>query len=650
MRWIARSALALGGMLLLASSVLAHALLRQSDPAGGAVLQHAPTAVTLAFTEQPEPTLSIVHVLDSTGRRVERSPARAVPGHAAELVIPLGPLPQGVYTVTWRTVSAVDGHVTGGAFAFGVGQSPSQAPSGGPTTPPPSVGYVASRWGLYLGLGALLGAAWVWTVAFRVPPARPWFLWGAWGLCAAGVIGLGWSQASDAGVGIGQLLTTDLGRALWWRAAPIAVAGVAVAAAGRTRAPGRPVLWIAGGAAAAAMLAHVLAGHAAADAAPPWWWPNVAAQWLHFAAVGGWICGLAALLVALPGVSDEEAGRAARRFSAGASIALAVVVATGVSRAVYEVHSWQGFLSTPYGEVVDLKAALLLGLAALGAVNHYRHVPAVARTRRGLLRIGTSEVALGVIVLAVTAYLTGLAPARSGLEGAVPPTPLVADGHDFATSVRLRLETIPGTAGVNHFTARVTDYDTGRPTHASKVTLTFTKPDRPDIGPSTLDLGLRADGTYQADGTNLSLEGPWTITALVAQGLRSVEVPLSVTVRSQPETVRTIAAPGQPTLYDIDLSGGVTLGTYLDPGKPGFNEVHATFTDASGAELPIPHLATITASRPGQAPHTLPVRRFSAGHFIADATLAGGTWELEFTATPAAGGTLQAHLEVKVGP
>ncbi|HXX38670.1 MAG TPA: copper resistance protein CopC [bacterium] len=650
MRRLTVFALATAGVLAATATVSAHALLRQSDPANGAEVTRAPDAVTMSFTEQPEVSLSIVHVLDSSGKPVERGRVRAVPGHPDMLTIPLGPLPEGVYTVSWRTVSAVDGHVTGGAFAFGVGQTPTQAPSSQPASPPPSVGYVVSRWLFYLGLSGLAGAAWVWTLAFREPPAQIRFLWVSWMSCAAGVIVLGWAQAADAGVSMARLLSTGLGQALWWRAGPIALAGCAVAAASR-RAPSlrRLPLGVVGVATAATMLAHVLAGHAAASPGS-WWWPDVLAQWLHFASVGAWIGGLAALLVALPGVAGDDAVRAARRFSAVAGIALGAVVATGVFRAAYEIDSWQGVLGSLFGRLVDIKATMLLALAVLGALNRYRSLPALPRTPRSLMRIGTTEIVLGATVLALTGYLTGLAPPRYAPAASATSPALVAIGHDFGTSVRLRLEVAPGTAGLNHFAARVTDYDTQRPVNVAAVTLTFTKPDRPDIGPSTLDLRRRPDGTYQADGANLSLQGAWDISALIGQGVRSVTVPLTVTPRVPPETIRTIAAPGQPTLYNIDLPGGGTLGTYLDPGKPGLNEIHATYTNAQGAEISIPRLITVTVAPPGGAARTLSVRRFSAGHFVADAKLTAGTWDLEFTATPAGGGTLDTHLQVRLAP
>jgi copper transport protein len=649
MRWLGRVALACGAVLALASGVWAHALLVHSDPGAGAVVPASPATITLSFTEAPDPSLSIVHVLDSTGRAVDPHGARAVPGQPQELAVQLGPLPNGVYTVSWRTVSAVDGHVAGGAFAFGVGVTPQAAAPVQPSTPLPSPLYVASRWALYLGLGGMLGAAWVWTIAFPSLPNRWGFLWGAWGLSAVGVVALGAAQAADAGVAFGRLLATTLGQALYWRALPIAVAGAAIAVGAARPAAQRPLVALAGAASAAAMLAHVLAGHAAANPGP--WQPaNVVVQWLHFASVGAWIGGLAALLVALPSAGPEAAARAMRRFSAAAALLLGLVAATGILRAVDEVGSLGALISTGFGRLVDLKAFLLLVLASLGAVNRYRNVPRGPQGRPGLLRVGATEVALGAVVFGIAGYLTGFAPPRYAPPSAAAPSAEVVNGHDFATSVRLRLEISPGTVGVDQFTASVADYDTGRPVDADRITLSFSKPDRPDIGGSTLDLIRTTPGTYRAEGTNLSLDGTWSISALVVHGLSSVEVPLTVTARSLPQTVRTITAPGQPTLYVIDLGGGPQLNVYLDPDKPGLNEVHVTFIDASGNELPIPAAATVTAAAPGKTPRPLPVRRFGPGHFIADAAFPAGTWNLVFTGTSKDGRTLQAPLTVRVGP
>ena len=108
---------------VLAPSASAHPLLLRSYPAAGASLPRSPDEILLSFTESPDPKLSSIQVLDSSGRVVAGiSRARAVPGNTGQLRLNVSrPLADGVYTVNWRAVSALDGHFAGGSFAFGVG-------------------------------------------------------------------------------------------------------------------------------------------------------------------------------------------------------------------------------------------------------------------------------------------------------------------------------------------------------------------------------------------------------------------------------------------------------------------------------------------------------------------------------------------------
>src|SRR5438445_13422882 len=121
MRWSPTPGLATHVVMAFAIPAGAHAVLRSTEPGVGAVLQRAPQNVTITFTEQPEPKLSIIRVLDSGGRPVDQGPAQPVPGHPLELTVPVGTPPPGTYTVSWRTVAPVDGDVIGGALALGIG-------------------------------------------------------------------------------------------------------------------------------------------------------------------------------------------------------------------------------------------------------------------------------------------------------------------------------------------------------------------------------------------------------------------------------------------------------------------------------------------------------------------------------------------------
>src|ERR687895_547068 len=145
---------ALAGVWLLASgpAAAAHGALASSEPAGGSSLERAPAAVTLRFTERPDPGLSTVRVLDSRGRVAAGGPAQPVPGRPEELRVPVAGLPAGGYTVAWRIVSAVDGHRTDGVFGFGIGPvsgprlSASQPVAEVQTGPALSPLAVARRW------------------------------------------------------------------------------------------------------------------------------------------------------------------------------------------------------------------------------------------------------------------------------------------------------------------------------------------------------------------------------------------------------------------------------------------------------------------------------------------------------------------------
>ncbi|HET7263152.1 MAG TPA: CopD family protein [bacterium] len=638
--------LSLLAVTFLSHPAWAHALLRQSDPVSGAVLRRAPGFTTLTFTEEPEPALSTIQVVDANGRTVSGAPATPVSGNPLVLRVPVHASGNGVYTVSWRTVSRVDGHTTGGTFAFGVGVSAAAAVLPASAGSPPSAASIVSRWAFYLGLSGIMGAAWVWTIA--APAAATGSLRYVWLSCATALLavaGIGLAQAQAAGTGIGRLLATSLGTSLALRAGPILLAGLALAAAAPRPSARRWGLAAAGVCAAAAMLVHVTAGHAGATLGPlrP---VNIAVQWLHFVGITVWLGGLAALLAIGTRVPAGQVAAAARRFSTVAGIAILSVAVTGALRAIDNVGAWDALLSTDYGRLIVVKAALLLSLAGLGWVNRYRAIPRLPDTAGLLRKVAAMELAVGAVVLLLTGLLTGLAPARQAAEAAAAARPLTITGNDFATSVRVRLEIAPGFPGANHFTLRAADYDTGRPVAADRVSLSFRSVARPDLGVSTLDLRTAGAGVYTGDGANLSLGGPWTVAALLQRAATAVEVPLAVTPKARPQTIREIRAPGQPTLYTIDLGGGIVLNSYLDPGRPGFNEVHATFIAPNGGELPVPQSITILAARAGGARQSVPVRRFSAGHFIGDAQLGAGGWRFEFYGTAQDGTVLDAQLDV----
>jgi methionine-rich copper-binding protein CopC len=190
----------------------AHAGLRFSNPAGGATLGDSPKLVELTFREKPEARLSEIRVIDTAGTAHQLGGPQSVAGAPFALAVRVRPLERGVYTVSWRTLSSVDGHVTAGAFAFGVRMKPTGVVGGlPPAYPAPSAFEMTARFLLIVGLVALLGAAAATVARFGGASDAPLGAAG-WLLAVAGLVLLALAQWRHAAASFAIVLDTSVGR------------------------------------------------------------------------------------------------------------------------------------------------------------------------------------------------------------------------------------------------------------------------------------------------------------------------------------------------------------------------------------------------------------------------------------------------------
>jgi len=328
---------------------------------------------------------------------------------------------------------------------------------------------------------------------------------------------------------------------------------------------------------------------------------------------------------------------------------------TGVLRAIPEVGSVHGLFHTSFGITLLIKSALVGVLLLFGALNKFRLVPAMQKggdeedRADGELRrsVGT-EIVVAALVLGVTAVLSQLAPASyvAAAQKAATPRQITVAGSDFATTVKVRLTVSPGTVGENTFTTRITDFDSGAPVKASSVQLQFSFPNNPDVA-STLQLKGGASGVWSGRGTDLSIDGPWTIVVLIQTPTASTDVTLHLRTRLPPEQITSQSASGQPTIYTIQLGGGLTLQTYVDPGKSGPNTVHYTFFQANGQEEAIAK-ASASSEAPSGTQQAMSLIRFDKGHFAANTTLTSGAWTFFIDATTTSGRQVAAYFRQTV--
>jgi copper transport protein len=277
---------------------------------------------------------------------------------------------------------------------------------------------------------------------------------------------------------------------------------------------------------------------------------------VHLTAVGVWVGGLFWLLLGFRGRDHGERAAAVGVFTRIATVTLVVVLATGLVRGVEEVGSLSALVDTRYGIALLVKIALVAGLVGLGALNHFFWVPAVrgeggaAHERRfGLNSRG--ELAVVLVVLATTAVLSGLAPAKTaaavkaGAAAGRPGAAVTVSGSDYATSLRVTFTLAPGVAGSNSYAVRVDDYDTGAPlAGVTSVSLDCSLPTKPSLNTETVQLERGAAGRWTGAGLDFAVAGRWLVIVSVQERTGGTTVRLEVPVR--PAATASPAASPSP--------------------------------------------------------------------------------------------------------
>jgi copper resistance protein D len=151
----------------------------------------------------------------------------------------------------------------------------------------------------------------------------------------------------------------------------------------------------------------------------------VAADSLHLIATACWAGTLPFLLYLLISAFNSAkqypdlAATAVKQFSRLAFLSVAVLLATGVYQAWTHVGRLDALFSTTYGNILVLKLIIFACMLVLGAVNFFFTKPMLLRATASLpqrfpniaLRRVGSEGVLGILILVVSGFLTGLSPA-----------------------------------------------------------------------------------------------------------------------------------------------------------------------------------------------------------------------------------------------
>lgn len=372
--------------------MLVPALFPAGAQAGGVSTSPAVREVVVSFREPVEAAFLLVQVVNTDGRVVATSTSREKVDPALVRVSGVNPDEQPT-RLEWRALSR-DGDIIRGdgplpRGAQGISRDAELRPL-----------VIVGR---LLTVGAavvLMGLAVlrVWVVAGVAPDGVRYPAWRRawWWAAAAGMVGLvvaplGYLRGLGLGLGdVGTLLgDTRWGFAWIVQAVAVTVASVvARAVRGGDRLP-----TIAAGVLvtcpASALAAVAWAGHASGgnDRAI-----GIGADVLHGWAAAAWFGGLVGLMVlvvpALRRLPDDARTRLGAhvvvRFSTTAVASVALLVVTGIYRALAELSSLGDLVDTAYGAVLSVKVGVFILMLAAGAYNRFVIHPRLERAAMGL--------------------------------------------------------------------------------------------------------------------------------------------------------------------------------------------------------------------------------------------------------------------------
>jgi copper transport protein len=554
--------LAATAIVITAAPAAAHAELVTSEPAGGTELPAGspPDAITLRFTEAVQVPDDAIRMFDGDANVVEVG--RAEHGESSsEVVASVPPLDDGTYVVTWRVVSA-DSHPITGGFTFSVG-APS-ADSGaiaeilGSDSGNRAVGVVFGIVRTLAFLSVLVFVGGIAFVRYRWPDAaerRPvivLFLL-AWATAiVTAIAGIGLQAAYTSGRGFSAMFDTELLRQVMrshfgeaWFARAVLMLALFPFARRPTFGKGAATnvaLAIAG----IALLASIsYAGHATTGR-----WVALAfvTDLFHLGGAATWLGGLVLLALALcVRAGIRGTAEATTRFSTIAAPAMGVIAVSGALQGVRQLDSWSALIETSYGRVLLAKifcvGVIVVAASASRDIVRQRLRPQLAHAVgpgasfvevdesdvRGLRDSILVEVAVAVVVLALTALLVNTEPARAtpGRDEGGGPFETTAQTEELWFDVAVT----PAAPGTNTVSI-VPRLPEGGAASVLQVTAELSNPER-DI--AAIDVLLSSTGPFSTSYSgevSLPFPGEWLldIRALVTETEQSavrVTVPIS---------------------------------------------------------------------------------------------------------------------------
>ena len=512
-----------------------HPLILDSSPKASTNVGAGVTQITIHYSEPVDLRFSDIKVLDSTGKQVDNKDTNYLQGDEKALIVTTSPLQNGIYTVTTKVLSKIDGHLPEYAFVFGIGNV--ELPEPPKVTVDQQVYFpeAAARFPGLVGQVIVLGTAISTLLVWRGPKNRSWIkentdfqkffhskLSTVTGMAlftvfASNILML-IVQTIRLKTSASDVLNTSFGM-IWEIRMGLTVVLLAIwfLLQNKTAASTKKQLLVLG--ISLALIGTTTAiGHGAASEQ----FSAVLIDYAHNLIASVWIGGVIFFaFVLMPSFAKLDESKKELTsllmipgFSSMILVALGIVIITGPTLLWLLDDDLIQLSRSYYGWLIIAKIAIGSAMIALGGYNQFRiQKPAEKsfdsgiRVHQKLRRSLKTEAILGIILLGIVALLTNTSlPSSQGDE-----EPKIPDGFNtfvFSENLKFALDITPLKSGTNTISVSVFDSDGKIPNDITDLKVKISNPQK-NIAPIEVPL-TRKNDKYQGDIT-FGFSGTWNV-------------------------------------------------------------------------------------------------------------------------------------------
>jgi len=496
----------------------AHPFTEETSPSSAVNAPVGITEVTVIYSEPIELDFSSLKVLDSNGDQIDNKDSKYFQGENS-LIVTTPPLESGVYTVTSKVLSKVDGHLVDDAFIFGVGNVIVEKDDGQPKSIyeilffPEAGSRFPGLVGQTMVLGAIIASMLVWgtqnksLIRKEIEKVDIFHHGKLMTLTGIGLMLVFASNIAMLAVQTLRLETsafdaiqTNFGTSWLIRMVfTIILLGIWFWMDRKKQISKKhhiPMLVLS----LALIGTSTMIGHGAASGEMA----AVVLDYVHNLVAAIWIGGIIYFVFTLlPALSKLDTTAREKmslvmipRFSIAFTIAIGIVIISGPTL-MWLLESDVGLISESiYGKLIIAKIVIAIIMIGLGGFFQFKIQKSGENSinsksisvHRSLKRSLKVDAALGIILLGVVALLAnGTLPA-----GEIQKVEAQEVSYDFRTiefseSAKFDIEIIPFTSGTNTIQVKVSDFDNNKLPDADEIKVKISNPQR-NISPIEVPL------------------------------------------------------------------------------------------------------------------------------------------------------------------